>query len=115
MLYNVVLVSATHQHESAIGIHAFLCLRLGLSDTVFSDKLQFMNLEILTLVKSDFPQMHGIQERGKKKKQKPNNLTGTEPTLGFSLRHVICSHFIRTIENTDDLGHLQFFSWSSVI
>ena len=110
MLYNVVLVSATHQHESAIGKHAFLCLRLGLSDTVFSDKLRFMNLEILTLVKSDFPQMHGIQERGKK-----TNLTRTEPTLGFSLRHVICSHFIRTIANTDDLGHLQIFSWSSVI
>ena len=68
MLYNVVLVSATHQHESAIGIHAFLCLRLGLSDTVFSDKLQFMNLEILTLVKSDCPQMLGIQDREKKKK-----------------------------------------------
>ena len=68
MLYNVVLVSATRQHESAIGIHAFLCLRLGLSDPVSSDKLQFLDLEILTLVKSDLPQMHGIQERGKKQK-----------------------------------------------
>ena len=70
MLYNVVLVSATHQHESAIGIHVFLRLRLGLSDTVSSDKLLFMDLEILTLVKSDFPQMHAIQERGKKQKKK---------------------------------------------
>ena len=83
MLYNVVLVSATHQHESAIGIHAFLCLRLGLSDTVFSDKLQFMNLEILTLVKSDFPQMHGIQERGKKKKTKTKQPDRNRTNFGF--------------------------------
>lgn len=48
----------------------YLRLRLGLSDTVSSDKLLFMDLEILTLVKSDFPQMHGIQERGKKQKKK---------------------------------------------
>ena len=75
MLYNVVLVSATHQHESAIGIHVFLRLRLGLSDTVSSDKLLFMDLEILTLVKSDFPQMHAIQERGKKQKKKKNPKT----------------------------------------
>ena len=65
-----------------------------------------MDLEILTLVKSDLPQMHGIQKRGKKKR----NWLEQNQLWVFHSGTLFVVTFIRTIAKADDLVIVKLFS-----